>query len=62
MRKAQGNLIAAILFLLVAVLNLLNVDYSNVKLDAIVLVSLWLLASFFSFREYQKNKAKEENE
>lgn len=62
MKKSQGNLIVAILFLLCAVLNLMRVDVGNIQLSEIVIGGLWLLASLLTFWEYHKNKKKEANE
>ncbi len=62
MKKSQGNLIVAILFLLCAIVNLRGVDMGNIQLSAIVISGLWLAASLLSFWEYSKNKKKETNE
>ena len=63
MKKSQGNLIVAILFLLCAILNLWKVEYHNIQLSKIVIGALWLLASLVTFWEYNKNRKKEaENE
>jgi len=56
MKKSQGNLIVAILFLMCAILNLMRVDVGNIQLSDIAIGGLWLLASLFTFWEYHKNK------
>ncbi|MEM1119764.1 MAG: hypothetical protein AAGJ18_04910 [Bacteroidota bacterium] len=60
MKKSQGNLIVAILFLLCAFVNLMRVDVGNIQLSEIVIGGLWLLASLLTFWEYNKNKEKKQ--
>ena len=62
MKKPQGHLIVAVLFLLVAVVHLLLADTSNVQLSDIVLSGIWLLGSLVSFWQYRKYRKVEEHE
>ena len=62
MKKPQGHLIVAVLFLLVAVVHLLLADTSNVQLSDIVLSGIWLLGSLVSFWQYRKYRKGEEHE
>lgn len=59
MKSSQGYLIVAILFLLTAALNALNIDYSAIKFLDILPAILFAIAGIIYIREFLKRRKAE---
>ena len=62
MKKSTGNLIAGVLLILSALIYLWRTDFDNIDYSRLGFSFIFLVAAFFNFFEYPKNKAKEQNE